>query len=153
MAGTPGKNKIEKGFKILVDDSGGTPRDLCGDLVIGSISGGGVALDEIDMTGVCNTVYNFLAGHGTSEITATFFMNDTATTGAFTVLNGMNGSSGTVTLQYGSLGNVPDTGDPEWEGEYTYFVDQLTLDGSRWTLPVTFRPTSGAAAPAWGTVA
>ena len=152
MAGTPGKNKIEKGFKILVDVSGGTPRDLCGDLVPGSISGGGITLDEVDMTGVCNAVYNFLAGHGTSEISANFHMNDTATTGAFTVLTAANGYVGTITLQYGSLGNAPDTGDPEWEGEYCYFVGQVENDGGKFVIPVTFKP-SGAVAPAWGTVA
>ena len=153
MAATPGKNKIEKGFVILVDDSGGTARNLCGDLVPGTITGGGVTLDEVDMTGVCNTVYNFLAGHGTSEISATFHMNDTADTGAYTVLTGNNGGSGTITLQYGSLGTTPDSGDPEWEGEYVYFVGQVENDGGRFVIPVTFRPLSGASAPAWGTVA
>lgn len=152
MAATPGKNKIEKGFRIQVDDSGGTARDLSGDLLIGSITGGGVTLDEVDMTGVSESVYNFLAGHGTSEISATFHMNDTADTGAYTVLTGNNGGTGTVTLQYGSLGTAPDTGDPEWEGEYCYFVDQIQNDGGKFVIPVTFRPT-GSTAPAWGTVA
>lgn len=147
-----GKNKLEKGFVILVDDSGGTPRDVTCDLLIGTVAGGGVVLDEVDMTGVCNSVYNYLASYGTSEMTATFYMDDTATTGAHTVFIAANGYVGTVTFQYGSSGVAPTTGDPEWEGEYTYFVGEMKIDGGKWAFDVTFKPGSSVA-PAWGTVA
>lgn len=147
-----GKSHIEKSFRILVDDSGGTVRDLSGDLVPGSVSGGGLTYDEADMTGVSETVYNFLAGHATSEITATFHMNDTATTGATTVLNGRSGTAGTLTLQFGQAGAAPTTGDPEWEGEYVLLDNSISLDGNKFVHNVTFKPT-GSTAPAWGTVA
>lgn len=153
MAGVPGKNKIETGFRILVDDSGGVARDLSADLVPGSIQGGGATLDEVDMTGVSNTIKNALSGHGASPVTARFYMNDTATTGAFTVLNGRSGTSGTLTLQFGSAGAAPSTGDPEWEGEYTLLGAPVTVDAGRFVLSVTFVPTAGQSAPAWGTVA
>ena len=147
-----GKNHVEKSFRILIDDSGGTARDLSGDLVVGSVSGGGLTYDEADMTGVSETVFNFLSGHATSAITARFHMNDTATTGATTVLNGNAGGTGTLTLQWGQSGAAPTTGDPEWEGEYVLLDLTIALDGNKFVHQVTLQPT-GSTAPAWGTVA
>ena len=150
-----GKNKVEKAFRILFDDSGATARDLTGDLVLGSVSGGGLAFDEVDMTGVSETVYNYLRGHAMSEISATFHMNDTATTGATTVLNGQSlpsvAGTGTLTLQWGAGGAAPTTGDVEWEGEYILLSNNITLNGNAFVHNVTFKPT-GSTAPAFGTV-
>lgn len=147
-----GKNHIEKSFRIQWDDSGGTARDLTGDLVVGSLgNGGGLTYDEADMTGVSETVYNYLSGHATSEISANFHLNDTATTGAFTVLKATGGLVGTLTLQYGQNGAAPTSGDPEWEGEYVLLSNSVQLDGNKFVLSCTWKP-SGATAPAWGTV-
>lgn len=148
-----GKNHVEKSFRLLFDDSGATARDLSGDLVPGSVSGGGLTFDEADMTGVSNAVYNYLKGHATSEITARFHMNDTATTGATTVLNGHNtgAGTGTLTLQWGQSGAAPTTSDPEWEGEYVLIQNTIVLDGNRFVHDCRFLPT-GSTAPAWGTV-
>lgn len=146
-----GKNHVERSFRIMVDDSGGTARNLSGDLVPGSVSGGGLTFDEADMTGVSESVKNFLAGHANSEITANFHMNDTATTGATTVLNGKVGSAGTLTLQWGQAGAAPTTGDPEWEGEYVLLSNNVQLDGNKFVHACVFKP-SGSTAPAWGTV-
>jgi len=150
-----GKNKVERGFRLSFDDSGGTARDLSGDLVPGSVSGGGLVFDEADMTGVSESVYNFLRGHANSEITATFHMNDTATTGATTVLNGQLlpsvAGTGTLTLQWGASSAAPTNPDPEWEGEYVLLMGSIALDGNKHVHNVTFKPT-GSTAPAWGTV-
>ena len=146
-----GKDKVEKGFRLYWDDSGGTARDLSGDLVPGSVSGGGLTFDEADMTGVSETVRNFLAGHGDSEVSARFHLNDTATTGATTVVNGSNGGTGTLTLQWGSDGAAPTTGDPEWEGEYVLLSANVVLDGNRHIHECRWKPT-GSTAPAWGTL-
>jgi len=148
-----GKNKVEKSFRIQFDDSGGTARDLSGDLVPGSVSGGGFTFDEADMTGVSNANYNYLRGHAMSEITATFHLNDTATTGATTVINGHNAGTGigTLTLQWGASGAAPTTGDLEWEGEYVIFGGPISLDGNKFVHQCTFKPT-GSTAPAFGTV-
>jgi len=150
-AGTPGKNKLERGFRISFDDSGGTVRDLSGDLVPGSVSGGGLVYDEVELTGVSESVKNYLAGHAESEITAQFYMNDTASTGAFTVLSGNQGGTGTLTLQWGSSGSAPDTGDPEWEGEYVLLNASVGLNGNKPVINAVFKPT-GSTPPAWGTV-
>lgn len=150
-----GKNHIERSFRLLFDDTGATARNLSGDLVPGSVSGGGLTFDEANMTGVSETVVNFLRGHANSTISAQFHMNDTATTGATTVLNaqaapGVAGT-GTLTLQWGQSGAAPTTGDPEWEGEYVLTVNEIGLNGNTFVHNCTFRPT-GATPPAWGTV-
>ena len=147
-----GKNHVEKSFRILWDDSGSTARDLSADLVPGSTSGGGLTFDEADMTGVSQTVYNFLADRATSEVSANFHMNDTATTGAHTVLKATGGIAGTLTLQWGQNGAAPTTGDPEWEGEYVLLSNNVSLDGNKPVIQCTWKPT-GATPPAWGTVA
>lgn len=146
-----GKNKIETGFRLWFDDSGGTARDLSGDLVPGSCKGGGLVLDEIDMTGESNTVKNALAGHGDGTVTAEIIANDTATTGSTTVLHGMVGSDGTLTLQWGSGGAAPAASDLEWEGEYVLMGAQLSFSGGRAVHSCTWKPAAGSAAPAWGT--
>lgn len=143
-----GKNKAERWVMIQWDDSGGTARDLSGDLVPGSLSGGGLKFDEVDLTGVSEAVYNYLAGHAASEISAQFHMNDTATTGATTVLNSNDGSTGTLTIAWGN-GTTATTGDPEWEGEYVMLDDTIQLSGNKFVHNVVWKPT-GSTAPAWG---
>ncbi len=152
MAQVAGKNKLERGFRFWFDDSGGTPRDLSGDLVPGSINVGGLTLDEVDLSGVSETVYNYLGGHATSIIGARFHMNDTASTGSSTVLNAMQGLVGTATAQWGSEGAAPATGALEWEGEYVLLKNEIVLDGNKFVHDCEFKP-SGSTAPAWGTMA
>ena len=62
-----GKNHVEKGFRILFND--GSERDLSGDLIPGTISGMGIDWDNVDLSGVSETVRNGLAGHGTAIVT------------------------------------------------------------------------------------
>ncbi len=145
MPGVPGKNKIETGFRIVWNSV-----DLSGDLIAGSLNGGGVVLDQVEMTGVSNTIRNYLRGHGSAPITARFHMNDAAA-GAFTALNATTGA--TLSLEYGSAGVAPSTGDPTWSGNYTHFGFQTVPDAGRFVQEVTFQPTAGQAAPAWGTKA
>ena len=145
-----GKNKVERWFLIQIDDSGTAPRDLTGDLIPGTITGGGRTLDEVEMTGVSDEYKNFLSGHANSEIGGQFYLNDTAVTGSFTVLNGIVGVVGTITMQFGA-GAAPTTGDPEWEGEYICLAADIALAGNKPVVNARFLP-SGSVAPAWGTV-
>ncbi len=146
-----GKNKVEKGFRLWWDDSGSTARDLSGDLVPGSVSIGD-EYEEADMTGVSEGLRNFLAGHQDVEITGRFHMNDTATTGASTVLNAQNGGTGTLTLQWGDAGAAPVATDLELEGEVVQLRNAPTLDGNKFVHEVRWKPT-GSAGWAWGTMA
>lgn len=153
MAGVPGKNKIERGFRILWDNSSAAAKDLSGDLIPGSVSGGGASAEQIDMTGVSDSMKEYLAGYLESSISAKFHLNDTATTGAFTVIYNPTTLrlTGTLTLQWGSNGAAPSTGDPEWEGEYTLISAPVSFEGGRAVITCTWVPGS-ATAPAWGTV-
>jgi hypothetical protein len=146
MPGVPGRNKIETGFRITWNGV-----DLSGDLIAGSLNGGGKVLDQVDMHGVSNTIRNYLRGHGSAPITARFHVNDTLSTGSLAALDGATGA--TLILDYGSAGVAPSTGDPEWSGHYTHFGYPITPDAGRFILEVTFQPTSGQTAPAWGTKA
>ena len=145
-----GKNKAERWVTVIWDDSGESPQDLTGDLVPGTLSGGGLTFDEVDLTGVSEAVKNFLAGHGESEISAQFHLNDTATTGASTVLNGSAGGTGTLTIAWGA-GAAPTTGDLEWEGEYVLLGAPVVLSGNKFVHQCRWKPT-GSTAPAFGTV-
>jgi len=146
-----GKNKLSRAIRLSWDDSGGTPRDLSGDLIADSLNGPGFTAGEVDMTGASNTAGNYLADRLENTITANFHMNDTATTGASTVLNASIQSVGTLTIQFGENGAAPGAGDPEWEGEYVLLAAPVSVDGGKLVHNCTWRP-SGSTAPAWGTV-
>jgi hypothetical protein len=155
MAGVPGKNKIERGFRFMCDNAAAALRDLSGDLIPGSVNGGGKTLDEVDMLGVSESVFNYLAGHGHAPISASFHMNDLAdtgetTNGAFTVINLIQGLVGTLALEYGSNGAAPSTGDPVWSGEYVCLGFTTSFSGGKSVINVSWQP-SGAVAPAWST--
>lgn len=147
-----GKNKIEKAVRLSFDDSGGVARDLSAGLVPGSLSGPGNAAEEIEMTAVSNEMRNFLAGHKDSEVSGQFYLDDTADTGAHTVLKGMIGNTGTLTIQFGAAGAAPTTGDPEWEGEYGLFDASVGMSGGKPVINARWKPGT-ATAPAWGTMA
>jgi hypothetical protein len=146
-----GKNKLTRGVTISIDDSGGTPRDLSGDLVPGSLTGMGFTAGEVDMTGESNTVGNFLADRRQNTLTARFHANDTATTGASTVLHGILQAVGTVTISIGSAGAAPTTGDLKFSGEFVCLDVKMVQDGGKLVHEVTLRPGTSTA-PAWGTV-
>jgi len=150
MAGVPGKNKTERGFRLQIDDSGGTARDMSSALIPGSFSSGGVVYDSVDMTAVSNSVRNSAFGWGTANVTFQLYMDDTATTGAFTVCKAFP-YTGTLTAQSGSARAAPSTGDPEWEGEYVFLGSPVSFSGDRAIITVTAEPSSSTA-PAWGTV-
>lgn len=145
------KDILERFITVTIDDSGGTARDLSADVVPGSMNGlGGKIYDEIEMTGISDSHKHFLAGFWSHEFTAQFYMNDTATTGAFTVLSNIVGSVGTLTIAFGT-GAAPTGGDPEWEGEYLLPEDPVQIAGGKAVLAVRMIPGSSTA-PSWGTV-
>lgn len=146
-----GKDKIERGFRLLWDDSGGTARDLSVSLIPGTFTGGGKTLEEVDMTGVAQTIRNYLGGFANSEVTAQFIMDDSATTGSHTVLSATVGLEGTLTLQFGQNGAAPTTGDPEWEGEYCLIEAPVSQNAGRMIISARWLPAPNATDPAWGT--
>src|SRR3972149_236934 len=108
--------------------------------------------DLIDMTGKAEAVENGMGGREKNNVKCKFHANDTASTGASTVLHGIEGlSSITLTVQIGSAGAAPVAGDLEWEGEDTRLSATLSQGGGRLTHDCEFAPY-GATAPAWGTM-
>lgn len=138
-----GKNKIERGFRFTYNS-----QDMSADLVPGSVSGGGLVYDEVDMTGVSNAIKNYLAGHPDSTISANFHMNDTDSTGTTTVLNAAVGTANTLLMEWGASGAAPTTDDPIFSGSYLLLGAPIALDGNKFVHQCTFRPGS-ATAPVW----
>ena len=154
-----GKEFVERSVRFRFDDTGGTPRELCADLLPGTLSGLGTNTEDIDMTGACDDFVQAVAGIADGEVTAQFHMDDTAVaavpaqSGAYTVLPPMVRNSGTMTVQFGKNGAAPTTGDPQWEGEYTLMQANVNITGGRAILDCRWRLAPNSAAPAWGTVA
>ncbi len=143
--------RIGKHTAVTLDDVGGTPRILTGQIT--SIGPPGVTYDEVEAGGYSHDKW-YLAARGDAPISLEGKFNDTALTGSHTVLNGLNGTNtaATLTVQFG--GNaVPATGVPEFEGEYivTSYMVTSDLNGL-----MTFSATLAVATstlPTWGTMA
>ncbi len=137
--------------KILLDDSGGTPRDITAS--VSTIGGIGLSNEQVDVTTLSDSVMQYLSGRGDSTIELGGPFNNTATTGAHGVLSGLNGTNtaATLTIQIG-IRAAPTTGDPEWEGEYVVLTYPVNVGLNEVTWSATLKPAFGAANPAWGTV-
>ena len=144
------KDILERFIRLSWDDSGGSPQDLSGDLVPGSLSGPGFSSPEIKMTGVSDQAENYQADRKDSEVGAQFYMNDTATTGAFTVLNASQGLVGTLTIQFGT-GAAPVNPDPEFAGEHLLLDAGIANQGGALVVNARWKPGTSTP-PAWGTV-
>jgi hypothetical protein len=143
--------RIGKFTNVLVDDNGGTARDISTDVT--SISSS-LIYDEVEIGGFTEDK-RYLAARADASMTIEGRVNTTATTGSHTVLSNIVGPNGgttiTVTIQYGN--NAAATGgDPEFEGEYFLSSYEVTpeLDGAQ-LFNAKFVPGS-TTLPAWGTV-
>lgn len=150
-----GKNKIETGVTLNYDDTGGTARDLSSSMVPGSLAINGYSYEQVGIRGVSEALDNFLAGFASLDISAQFYMDDTATTGSWTVLsaqNGANASTGyTMTIAFGSNGASPTTGDPELELDMLLTGLPVSISGGAVICTATWVPKTGTIA-AWSTV-
>lgn len=144
------KDILERYIRLSWDDSGSQAQDLSGDLVPGSLSGPGFTSPEVRMTGVSETVENYQADRKDAEVSAQFYMNDTATTGAYTVLKDTQGLVGTLTIQFGT-GAAPVNPDPEYEGDHILLEAGITNQGGAMVISARWKPGSSTP-PAWGEV-
>lgn len=134
-------------IRVSVDDAAGTARDISTDVRDVNIP---IEHAESDVTGYSDGVVNVTLGHASHNVEMTGVFNNTASTGAYTVLSGIVGhvsSTKTVTVQIG-INAAPTTGDPEYEGEF--YCSAFKINGDL-TWDASFRPASSTA-PAWGTV-
>jgi hypothetical protein len=139
-----------KFIKVLLDDTGGTARDVSSDVESVDIPD---EYEELDVTGFTDGAENSIPGMPSFNVEVQGNFNPAATTGLYTVIKGIMGSytSKTVTVQVGQNA-TPTTGDPEFEGEF--WCSKMTIGATpkgKVTLTASFRPM-GATAPAWGTV-
>ena len=151
-----GKNKIESSIYFFFDDTGGTARNLSTSLIPGSLSGPGFTRSEVSLRGVSDSAESYYGDVRDNQVTAQFYMDDTATTGSHTVLKAQIADAtgeGTLTIQFGSGGAAPVSPDPEWEGEYVLTAYETSISGGAVINSATWRPQAGQSAPAWGTVA
>ena len=144
------KDILGRHCRILIDDSVAAAQDLSDDLLPNTLSGIGLTPEEVDMTGQSASIKQARTGVSDSSITAQFFMNDTATTGAYTVLNGIQGVEGTLEVRFGTDG-APANDDPKWFGEYVLFENSVSISGGAAVLNCLFKPAPGST-PAWGVV-
>lgn len=137
-------------IKVLLDDSGGTARDISAS--VDNISGTGLRFDQTDVTAYSDGVHNFTLGHPEAEIDLSGPFNNVATTGAHTILATIidapySQDTYTLTVQIG-IRAAAAGGDPEFEGEY--LVTDYTVNGDgTWSAHLV---PGSATVPAWGTV-
>lgn len=135
---------------VYIDDSGDSPRDVSSDVKSIDIPD---EYGEIDATGFSDGAVNSISGMPSFNVEITGMFNPGATTGLYTVLNGIKGGGAkTLTVQIGQ-GAAPTTGDPEFEGEF--WLQKMNVSATpqgETGITASLRP-SGSTAPAWGTVA
>lgn len=105
MAKISAKNAV-----IAVDDSAGTPRTISSDVSSFEIE---YNVDPLEVTGFGEGSHNYTPGLLATGVTLEIFWNSAATTGAFTVLKGIIGSSSSKTLSI-----TPEVGGPVFSGEF-----------------------------------
>lgn len=131
-----------KSAVIIVDDSGGTPRTISSDVVSYSID---YNVDSPEVTGFGDGSHNFIPGLKVVGVTLEVLWNSAATTGAYTVLSGIVGSSSSKTVSL-----TPEIGGPTLSGEF--MLTGLTPSGAPGDaikLGSAKFVVMGATAPSW----
>ena len=144
-----------KWMKIYIDDQGGTPRDITGDVTdVGELP---ITYAEVEASGYGEDE-SFVLGQGKFEATLTVNVTTTALVGTHTVfaphiLAANIGTEATLTIQWGNKA-VPTSGDPELEGEVIISSYSVTPDkAGLQTGTIKLAVPKGQALPVWGTVA
>jgi hypothetical protein len=131
-----------KGAVIALDDSAGTPRTISTDVESYEIQ---YAVDPVEVTGMNEGSHNFIPGQLIIGVTLNLYWNGAATTGAWTVVRGIIGSSTSKTLSI-----TPESGGVALSGEY--MCTGVTITGSPSTdikLGAVKFEVMGSTAPAW----
>ena len=131
-----------KGAVIALDDSAGTARTISTDVESYEIQ---YAVDPIEVTGMNEGSHNFIPGQLVVGVTLNLYWNAAATTGAWTVVRGIIGSSTSKTLTI-----TPEAGGVALGGEY--MCDGVSITGSPSTdikLGAVHFSVMGSTAPSW----
>lgn len=131
-----------KGAVIALDDSAGTPRTISGDVESYEIQ---YAVDEVEVTGMNEGSHNFIPGQLIVGVTLNLFYNSAATTGAWTVVRGIIGSTSAKTLSI-----TPEAAAVALSGEFMCTGVQITGNpGSDIKLGAVKFSVMGSTAPTW----
>jgi hypothetical protein len=134
---------------IALDDSGDAPRQVESDIESIDIPD---EYGELDATGFSDGAVNSIAGMPALPVEMTGTFNPAATTGIYTVAQGIVGKGAkTLTVAIGQAA-APVMGDPQFAGEF--WLQKMNISATpqgKITITLSLRP-SGSAAPAWSTV-
>ena len=131
-----------KGAVITLDDSNPTARIISTDVESYEIQ---YAVDVIEATGMNEGSHNFIPGQKIIGVTLNLFWNAASTTGAWTVVRGIIGSSSSKTLAI-----TPESGGLTLSGEY--MCDGVAITGSPGTdikLGAVHFSVMDGTAPGW----
>lgn len=131
-----------KGAVIALDDSAGTPRTISTSVESYEIE---YAVDEVEVTGMNEGSHNFTPGQLVIGVTLNVLWDTTATTGAWTVIRGIIGSTSSKTLSI-----TPESGAVALSGEFMCTGVSISGDpGSAIKLGAVKFVVMGSTAPAW----
>ena len=131
-----------KGAVIALDDSGGVVRTISTDVESYEIQ---YATDVIEVTGMNEGSHNFTPGQIIVGVTLNLYWNSAATTGAWTVVRGIIGSTSSKTITI-----TPESGAVALGGEY--MCDGVSITGSPASdikLGAVHFSVMGGTAPSW----
>ena len=153
---------VGKYFKLQIEDSGGTMRDI----PVTTAGGVGITYDEVDLTALQDALKGVLAGQGNASVTITGPFDNTAAqaasasgaaaalSGSHTVLQPLNGGqTGRSAGFYIGIQGYWATGDPVFGGIDSFIVTDYTVDMATGMYSSKIAYKAGATAPAWGTTA
>lgn len=165
MAAQTGRT-VGRFVRFLVDDSGGTIREI----PIDSINGVGLDYGGADTTALQDVIKNVLPETPDCTIEITGPVDNTAAaaaggsgaapslSGSHTVVSGINGAMTPLTLDV-RLGIRHDweTGEPQFgitsSAANGFICTKYTVDAGTMKYAATFKVFAGSIAPAWGTAA
>lgn len=131
-----------KGAVITLDDSGGSPQTISGDVESYEVQ---YAVDVVEVTGMNEGSHNFIPGQKIIGVTLNLYWNTTATTGAWTVVKGIIGAAASKTLSI-----TPEAAATALSGEYMCDGVSITGNpGSDIKLGAVHFSVMGATAPTW----
>src|SRR5574343_68660 len=143
-----------KWVAFLVDDSGGTLRNI----PVDSINGVGLTYDEVELTAFTDAIKGVLPAHPDCTITITGPFDTTASTGSHTVLAGIVGGGTPLSLdvQVG-MRHAWESGEPQFgitsSAANGFLCTEYIPDVNAGKYSAKFRVYPGSVAPAWGTAA
>jgi len=145
---------VKKFTAFLVDDSGGTLRNI----KVDSINGVGLTFPEEDLTAFTDAIMGVLSGTPDCQIAITGPLDNTAATGNHIVLNGIAGGVTPLSLdvQVG-IQAAWTAGDPQFgitsSAVNGFLCTEYILNPDNMRISAKFRMFPGSIAPAWGVAA